>query len=78
MGENEISYTSFQFANSRGFDFCFGGRRMGKSLFWRKEKGNNGGKRKGFAFCLLKVKISDLGSWFGLWHSIMKGKAESS
>ena len=39
-----------EFANSRGFDFCFGGRRMGKSLFWRKEKRNGGGKRKGLHF----------------------------
>ena len=29
MGEEEVSYTSFQFANSRNFFF----------LFWRREKG---------------------------------------
>ena len=44
MGENEVSYAGFQFANSRDFVFCFGGRRRGGSLFWRKEKGNGGGR----------------------------------
>ena len=41
MGEKEVSYTSFQFANSRDFVFFF---------FWRKEKGNGGGKGKGLHF----------------------------
>ena len=50
MGEEEVSYTSFQFANSRNFFFCFGGGRRGGSLFWRKEKGNGGGNRKGLHF----------------------------
>ena len=50
MGEKEFSYIGFQFANSQDFVFCFGGRRRGGSLFWRKEKGNSGGKRKGLHF----------------------------
>ena len=40
MGEEEVSYTGFQFSNSRDFEF----------LFWRKEKGNGGGKKKGLHF----------------------------
>ena len=40
MGVEEVSYSGFQFANSQDFVF----------LFWRKEKGNGGGKRKGLHF----------------------------
>ena len=50
MGEKEVSYAGSQFANSRDFVFCFRGRRRSGSLFWRKEKGNGGGKRKGLHF----------------------------
>ena len=51
MGEEEVSYAGFQFANSQNFVFfCFGGRRRGGSLFWRKEKGNGGGNRNGLHF----------------------------
>ena len=50
MGKKEVSYASFQFTNSRDFVFYFRGRRRGGSLFWRKEKGNGGGNRKGLHF----------------------------
>ena len=50
MGEEEVSYTGFQFANSRDFEFLFWRKEKGGSLFWRKEKGNGGGKRKGLHF----------------------------
>ena len=63
MGEKEVSYSGFQFANSRDFDFVL---EEGEGKRWRKEKGST--------FCLSKVEIRDLGSRFGLWHSIVKGK----
>ena len=44
--------------------FCFGGRRRGGSLFWRKEKGNGGGKRKVY---ILFVKGGDLGFGEPVW-----------
>ncbi|KAL4633952.1 hypothetical protein ACB092_04G161000 [Castanea dentata] len=75
MGEKEVSYAGFQFANGRDFFF-----------FWRKEKGwifvleEGEGKlwrkEKGSAFCLSTVEIGDLESRFGLWHSIVKGKGK--
>ena len=48
--------------------FCFGGRRRGGSLFWRKEKGNGGRNRKGlhFVYQMWRFGIGGAGLAFGI------------
>ena len=66
MGEEEVSYAGFQFANSQDFVFF---------LFWRKEKGVDlcfEGKRRETVeeiemVCILFVKGGDLGFGEPVW-----------
>nr|POE73563.1 hypothetical protein CFP56_47803 [Quercus suber] len=66
MGDTLLLVKSFRIMfeeEGEGVDLCFGGR-IRETVE----------EREGSAFCLLKVEIKDLGSRFGLWHSIVKGK----
>ena len=75
MGEEEVSYAGFQFANSWDFVFLFWRKEMGWIFVLEEGEGKRWRKEKGSTFCLSKVEIWDLGSWFGLWHSFVKGKS---
>ena len=54
MGDKEVSYAGFQFANSWDFVFCFGGRR--REMVEERERA-----------CILFVKGGDRGFWEPIW-----------
>ena len=74
MGEDEVSYAGFQFANSRDFVFFVLEEGEGVDLYFGGRRRETVEERERSTFCLSKVEIWELGSRFGLCHSFVKGK----